>query len=121
MRCTSRSRTRRCAIGPPPAKDSYLNIAAIVAAARETRAEAVHPGYGFFDKNAAFAQACADAGRDIRGADRRDHPLDGIEGAGEKARMRRPPACPIAARAITAPIRAPRRCGTQWDASDFPF
>ena len=49
-------------IGPPPAKDSYLNIAAIIAAARETRAEAVHPGYGFLSENAAFAQACADAG-----------------------------------------------------------
>ena len=49
-------------IGPPPAKDSYLNIAAIIAAAREARAEAVHPGYGFLSENAAFAQACADAG-----------------------------------------------------------
>src|ERR1700680_4355925 len=49
-------------IGPPPAKDSYLNIAAIVASGRETRAEAVHPGYGFLSENAAFAQACADAG-----------------------------------------------------------
>jgi 3-methylcrotonyl-CoA carboxylase alpha subunit len=49
-------------IGPPPAKDSYLDAGAIIAAARETRAEAVHPGYGFLSENAAFAQSCADAG-----------------------------------------------------------
>jgi len=49
-------------IGPAPAKDSYLRIDAIIDAARETGAEAVHPGYGFLSENADFAQACADAG-----------------------------------------------------------
>jgi 3-methylcrotonyl-CoA carboxylase alpha subunit len=49
-------------IGPPPAKDSYLSIGAIVAAARAANADAVHPGYGFLSENADFAQACADAG-----------------------------------------------------------
>jgi 3-methylcrotonyl-CoA carboxylase alpha subunit len=49
-------------IGPPPAKESYLNIAAITEAAQKTRAGAVHPGYGFLSENAAFAQACAGAG-----------------------------------------------------------
>jgi 3-methylcrotonyl-CoA carboxylase alpha subunit len=49
-------------IGPAPAAQSYLNIAAIIAAALETGAEAVHPGYGFLSENADFAQACADAG-----------------------------------------------------------
>jgi len=49
-------------IGPPPARESYLNIPAVIAAARATRAEAIHPGYGFLSENAAFAEACAAAG-----------------------------------------------------------
>ena len=51
----------RC-IGPAPASESYLNIEAIIAAAREMRADAVHPGYGFLSERAPFAQACIDAG-----------------------------------------------------------
>jgi acetyl-CoA carboxylase, biotin carboxylase subunit len=43
-------------IGPPPARDSYLNIPAIVAACEITGAEAVHPGYGFLSENARFAE-----------------------------------------------------------------
>jgi 3-methylcrotonyl-CoA carboxylase alpha subunit len=49
-------------IGPPPARDSYLNIEAILAAARDSGAQAVHPGYGFLSENADFAEACAAAG-----------------------------------------------------------
>ncbi|OKJ55607.1 acetyl-CoA carboxylase biotin carboxylase subunit [Streptomyces sp. CB02115] len=49
-------------IGPPPAAESYLNVAALLEAARRTGAQAVHPGYGFLAENAEFAQACADAG-----------------------------------------------------------
>jgi 3-methylcrotonyl-CoA carboxylase alpha subunit len=51
----------RC-IGPAPAAESYLNISAITDAAREMRADAVHPGYGFLSERAPFAQACIDAG-----------------------------------------------------------
>ncbi len=49
-------------IGPAPARDSYLNIAAIIRAAKESGAEAIHPGYGFLSENADFAEACANAG-----------------------------------------------------------
>ena len=49
-------------IGPAPARDSYLNIAAILDAARNSGAEAVHPGYGFLSENADFAEACEVAG-----------------------------------------------------------
>jgi len=49
-------------IGPPEARASYLNTEAILAAARETGAEAVHPGYGFLSENEGFAAACAKAG-----------------------------------------------------------
>ncbi|WP_371421406.1 acetyl-CoA carboxylase biotin carboxylase subunit [Tardiphaga sp.] len=49
-------------IGPARARDSYLNIARILEAARKTGAEAIHPGYGFLSESAEFAQACADAG-----------------------------------------------------------
>ncbi|HEX6799130.1 MAG TPA: acetyl-CoA carboxylase biotin carboxylase subunit [Ktedonobacterales bacterium] len=49
-------------IGPAPASASYLNIPALIAAARHTGADAVHPGYGFLAEHADFAAACRDAG-----------------------------------------------------------
>ncbi|MFF3993635.1 acetyl-CoA carboxylase biotin carboxylase subunit [Streptomyces cyaneofuscatus] len=49
-------------IGPPPAAESYLNVPALLEAARRTGAQAVHPGYGFLAENAEFAAACTDAG-----------------------------------------------------------
>ena len=49
-------------IGPSPAAESYLVGKKIIAAAKETGAEAIHPGYGFLSENAAFAQAVIDAG-----------------------------------------------------------
>ena len=49
-------------IGPPPARDSYLNAAAILSAAAITGAEAIHPGLGFLSENAGFAQIVAEHG-----------------------------------------------------------
>ncbi|MFT3986550.1 acetyl-CoA carboxylase biotin carboxylase subunit [Aestuariivirga sp.] len=49
-------------IGPPPARDSYLNIPAIVSACEITGAEAVHPGYGFLSENARFAEILTEHG-----------------------------------------------------------
>lgn len=49
-------------VGDSPAKDSYLNIEAIIAAALASGAEAIHPGYGFLSENPQFAKACAEAG-----------------------------------------------------------
>ena len=45
-------------IGPPPARDSYLNIPRLIAAAEVTGADAIHPGYGFLAENAEFAEIC---------------------------------------------------------------
>src|SRR5262252_4740368 len=53
---------RTICLGPPPAAVSYLNVAAVVAAAAATGCDAIHPGYGFLAENPALARACAAAG-----------------------------------------------------------
>jgi geranyl-CoA carboxylase alpha subunit len=70
-------------IGPPAAKESYLNIGALLAAAKLTQADAVHPGYGFLSENAAFARACVDAGLVFIGP-----PAAAIEAMGNKAKAK---------------------------------
>src|SRR2546428_9518630 len=49
-------------IGPAPPRESYLNVDAILDAARRSSADAVHPGYGFLSENWRFAEACGRAG-----------------------------------------------------------
>jgi 3-methylcrotonyl-CoA carboxylase alpha subunit len=53
---------RAIPIGPPAARDSYLNIPRIIAAAKQSGADAIHPGYGFLSENPAFVEACDAAG-----------------------------------------------------------
>src|SRR5919112_1582310 len=71
-------------IGPPPAGKSYLDVEALIDAAKETGAEAVHPGYGFLAENAAFAAACHDAGLTFVGPS-----VEAIEKMGNKSAARR--------------------------------
>jgi 3-methylcrotonyl-CoA carboxylase alpha subunit len=57
-----RTADRAIRIGPPPARESYLRIPRIIAAAQKSGAQAIHPGYGFLSENPEFADACAAAG-----------------------------------------------------------
>jgi acetyl-CoA carboxylase, biotin carboxylase subunit len=71
-------------IGPPPAGKSYLNVEALIEAAKETGAEGIHPGYGFLAENASFAAACRDAGLTFIGPS-----AEAIEKMGNKSAARR--------------------------------
>jgi acetyl-CoA carboxylase biotin carboxylase subunit len=70
-------------IGPALASESYLNVSAVLDAARKTGAQAIHPGYGFLSENAAFARAVIEAGLVWIGP-----PPDAIDAMGDKARAK---------------------------------
>jgi geranyl-CoA carboxylase alpha subunit len=70
-------------IGPPAAKESYLNIDALLEAAKRASADAIHPGYGFLSENASFARACTEAGLVFIGP-----PASAIESMGNKAKAK---------------------------------
>jgi len=90
-------------IGPPPAAESYLVIDKLIAAARATGAEAVHPGYGFLAENAKFAEACLDAGLTFIGP-----PPAAIRAMGDK----------MAARRVAIKLGVPVVPGTEQPVSD---
>src|SRR6478736_5267676 len=70
-------------IGPASAAESYLSIPAVIQAALDTGAQAIHPGYGFLSENNAFAEACAAAGIVFVGP-----PVSAIEAMGDKIRAK---------------------------------
>lgn len=70
-------------IGPPPSKDSYLNMSGILAACEQTGADAVHPGFGFLSENAYFARLCGTCGVKFIGPT-----PESIELLGNKARAK---------------------------------
>src|SRR2546423_10619678 len=71
-------------IGPPPAAESYLDIAKLLEAARATECQAVHPGYGFLSERAPFAEAVTQAGLTFIGP-----PATAIRAMGDKTEARR--------------------------------
>src|SRR5246127_1079267 len=71
-------------IGPSPARESYLVGEKIIAAARATGAEAIHPGFGFLSENAGFAQAVIDAGLIWVGPDPSSITAMGLKDAAKK-------------------------------------
>jgi acetyl-CoA carboxylase biotin carboxylase subunit len=91
------------AIGPAPAAESYLSQDKIIAAARTTGAQAIHPGYGFLAENADFAEACAAAGLVFIGP-----PPAALRATGDK----------LAARRVAAKLGVPLVPGTSQPLAD---
>ena len=96
-------------IGPAPSSESYLAIPKLIAAARDTGCQAIHPGYGFLSERAAFADACKDAGLIFVGP-----PAAAIRAMGDKTEARRRmqaagvPVVPGTAAPLRDPVEARR-------------
>ena len=93
-------------IGPGPARESYLSIAAILQVAKSSGAQAIHPGYGFLSENEDFAEACEKAGIAFIGP-----PASAIRAMGSKS----------AAKAIMAKASVPLVPGYHGDNQDAAF
>src|SRR6266545_4444523 len=92
---------RAVSLGPGTPLETYLSIPRILDAAREARADALHPGYGFLSENSAFARAVEKAGLIWVGP-----PPSAMDQMGDKLAARQAsPSCPVR----TTPIRTPRR------------
>jgi 3-methylcrotonyl-CoA carboxylase alpha subunit len=91
-------------IGPAAARESYLNVQRILEVAKRSGAQAVHPGYGFLSENAAFAEACTDAGLAFIGP-----PAAAIRAMGSKS----------AAKALMETAGVPLVPGYHGEAQDF--
>jgi acetyl-CoA carboxylase biotin carboxylase subunit len=90
-------------VGPPEAAKSYLDVEALIGAARQPSVDAVHPGYGFLSENSLFAKRCEDEGLTFIGP-----PSRAIEAMGDK----------LAARALARRVGAPTTAGTDGAGDD---
>jgi len=94
-------------IGPPLSRKSYLNGERIIAAAKATNCQAVHPGYGFLAENATFAEMCAGAGLKFIGPAAKTHRLTGEKIMALKIAVQEGlPVCPGSQKALTLPEEA---------------
>ena len=93
-------------LGPPPSRESYLLGDKIIEAAKQTGAQAIHPGYGFLSENEAFAKACEDNGIAFIGPK-----AHSIAAMGDKIASKKLPMTPRSAPspATTTPSKRPRR------------
>ena len=112
-----RAANRAVALGAPPAAESYLNIPKLIAAARDTGCEAIHPGYGFLSERAPFAAAVRDAGLTFVGPS-----PEAMKSMGDKTEARRrmlQAGVPIVP-GLTAPLKDAAEAAREAERIGFP-